>query len=139
MSTDPLVMLSDAGKEWAEEHKAVSIVANVALLGEEDWPTVHINAARNVANEMGLTKHKIEYGAPTVYLVINGEACTIADNGNVISTNSWIDGVPMWGEGIVADQRGVGGSEGYDHLVRPLDAAEAYAVACGLTIQRIGE
>lgn len=60
MTIDPNITLTAAGRRWARENSLVSMVANVALHGwETKWPTNHVLAAIQVANENGEKKASV--------------------------------------------------------------------------------
>ena len=76
---------------------------------------------------------------PTVYIVIDNEACALTERGEVLCTAKWnAVNEPIWDEDSgIADHRGGGGHEGYLALVNCLRLAEKNARLCGFDIKRL--
>lgn len=75
---------------------------------------------------------------PTVYIVIDNEACAFDERGEIICTPDWTDdNKPIWENGGIADHRGGGGQVGYDALHAALSRGEWNAGLMGCDIQRL--
>lgn len=76
----------------------------------------------------------ITHAQPTVVLMFDlgttsQSACAFTQDGEIVETVTFEDGLPVWGDEhvTVADHRGVGGQAGYDALHAALTSAEANA------------
>lgn len=82
--------------------------------------------------------------APTVYLVIAGEAIAREEpavpggHSEILSTQEFrSDGTPDWADAAICDARGGGGQAGVAFLDLALTGAEANARLCGLEIVNV--